>query len=949
MAVIGLVTNEGLSKVVQAADNSGYFIFPKEFAVSDTAGTWSIERTEAQSPASWYRAAISGFTHVGAGAIEFVCTIPPGASPINRQIREIQIICEDSDGNQFLFGFGQPGDPPRSVTPLQYLSSDLLSIRMQMIISPYNVDNVFNFIWSQAQEIEEHNMNPNSHPEILKLLNQHGIYMFQSEYTPAGIWIDPWPSFDTATVTDKMWVYKSEDDQKYYPAIADGSNRSAVPGLLDMSPERGPRVIYGGLVSYDVDIESGGTLYLSNSEEGKATSARTQRPLGISIGNKEFLISSGVGTGSGDQHLAIQSDYLASTGEFLHVWFPDATEHITVTLPDSPALGDTVRVFDVGQAVSLNGKTIIIDGNGKGIDDAVTGDSDTYIIDVPGGLVAFIFNPENESWAIDLGGRVNPYANQNINIYYWTLTADGTASLSFKQNSSNPDVPLDTNPYHFLVQVNDSVLIPSEYTINPTDQTISFTTPPASGDSVVIRYVGAGATIDGCPIGMLGEFPKGVVPPGWAICNGQTYDTERYPALFALLGTNTLPEITTSPESFIAWWIKAYDSQLSTGYMNSILNVPVGFEAWWNATTPPVGWLDMSAENGLLSRAIYPSLWKHANESGNIIDDATWLSEVTTNGSCGKFSSGDGGTTFRVPLIKDVYIRANGTNALGDYQGDAIRNITGSFVSRAADEITEGAFSAAPYTDEIYLGTTSGGRKTFSFDASLQVPTADENRPVTIVRTPIIKAFDTAINASAIDFKEVLDALANKADNPIGGFGFFDETAPPNGWRVASGSLIANASAAAPKLYAYLQTSEGEKRVVTEEEWQAQSQTAPWNGVGGVTKFVLDTTANTIRLPDIRGMHSSSSGYSGQVVGDVLDDAIRNVTGYFGLTGDGWLVTATGVFSGRQTTTNANANGTTTTRWQYTGVELNTSNTMPTADENRPRTLVRLGCVFVGS
>lgn len=90
----------------------------------------------------------------------------------------------------------------------------------------------------------------------------------------------------------------------------------------------------------------------------------------------------------------------------------------------------------------------------------------------------------------------------------------------------------------------------------------------------------------------------------------------------------------------------------------------------------------------------------------------------------------------RVPDFRGLFLRGIGGNAapLGIQQGDAIRNITGAvgyFLSH--DDVRgSGVFGGKP--DWGYGANEGGGyfwnMMGFSFDASRQVPTADENRPI---------------------------------------------------------------------------------------------------------------------------------------------------------------------------------------------------------------------------
>jgi flagellar basal body rod protein FlgF len=118
--------------------------------------------------------------------------------------------------------------------------------------------------------------------------------MFQTDNIYGGQWTDPYPLYNKNTIHDGDWVYKASDGN-FYLALADGSEKQTAPGQMRIraSGIQGGegRVIYGGLMEIDIDIEEGGTVYLSDSEAGKVTEEHTGRALGISLGGGQFLIT----------------------------------------------------------------------------------------------------------------------------------------------------------------------------------------------------------------------------------------------------------------------------------------------------------------------------------------------------------------------------------------------------------------------------------------------------------------------------------------------------------------------------------------------------------------------------------------------------------------------------------------------------------------------------------
>jgi microcystin-dependent protein len=160
-------------------------------------------------------------------------------------------------------------------------------------------------------------------------------------------------------------------------------------------------------------------------------------------------------------------------------------------------------------------------------------------------------------------------------------------------------------------------------------------------------------------------------------------------------------------------------------YMDSML---VGMIADFGGLNPGAVWIPASGQ--IITRASRPRLWMFANSGGNIVDDSQW------GANTGKFSHGDGDTTFRLPDLRGEFRRGwdNGRGLdvgrqIGSRQTDAIQNITGGFSGFDLSAGT-GAFSVNSTT----LGTgpatgTSRTRAPVTFDASKSVRTSTETRP----------------------------------------------------------------------------------------------------------------------------------------------------------------------------------------------------------------------------
>ncbi|MEQ9852710.1 tail fiber protein [Pectobacterium aroidearum] len=156
------------------------------------------------------------------------------------------------------------------------------------------------------------------------------------------------------------------------------------------------------------------------------------------------------------------------------------------------------------------------------------------------------------------------------------------------------------------------------------------------------------------------------------------------------------------------------DEQLKTALTPYLL--PVGAIVMWSASTPPAGWLELNGQE--FDTAENPK-----------------LAVMFPNG--------------RVPDWRGRFVRAwsNGSTVdagreLGSFQDDAIRNITGEFKTLDSfDYSSTGAFQQIDKSGPAHIGGNpeAWNHTIIEFDASLVVPTADENRPRNVAAMYIIK------------------------------------------------------------------------------------------------------------------------------------------------------------------------------------------------------------------
>lgn len=139
---------------------------------------------------------------------------------------------------------------------------------------------------------------------------------------------------------------------------------------------------------------------------------------------------------------------------------------------------------------------------------------------------------------------------------------------------------------------------------------------------------------------------------------------------------------------------------LFAGKADVTRGVPVGAVALIAGDDAPSGWLKLNG--AALSRASYPDLWSHAsNVSGMLTSDASWLA-----GDYGKFSSGDGATTFRIPDARGEFLRvwddgrgADTGRGLGTWQKGSVHSID---YGPSQASIGDRSASASPLDDLGY-------------------------------------------------------------------------------------------------------------------------------------------------------------------------------------------------------------------------------------------------------
>ena len=239
---------------------------------------------------------------------------------------------------------------------------------------------------------------------------------------------------------------------------------------------------------------------------------------------------------------------------------------------------------------------------------------------------------------------------------------------------------------------------------------------------------------DGIPIGAVVSFPRAVTNPvGFLKANGTTFNQQTFPDLYQVLGnSNKLPDLTRSD---------------------------VGMTAYFAVDNIPAGWIAFDEIATQVTEQRYPELYRHL---------------------VGKYGSIAG-----VPKTDDRFIRNAGNGlSVGQTQGDAIRNITGHFgpldneLKTKLKTMLDGAFYLIE--GEKYFGLNgewNNNNPLIGFDASKVVPTAEENRPKSLVLKLCIKAINSlddvvfwikshgeVTNSGALDAGRLAQGLQDKAE-----------------------------------------------------------------------------------------------------------------------------------------------------------------------------------------
>lgn len=139
---------------------------------------------------------------------------------------------------------------------------------------------------------------------------------------------------------------------------------------------------------------------------------------------------------------------------------------------------------------------------------------------------------------------------------------------------------------------------------------------------------------------------------------------------------------------------------------------------------------------------------------------------IIANGSCRAFGW-DGGTSFRVPLLNDVYIEAGNATSAGEFINESLPNITGElveFMHGSGSASTSGAFET---TYKSSAGSSSGSGTSYestTFDASRVSSTYQDGakvKPDSVRYRAMVQLANKATDEAVITATSALQQFSN--------------------------------------------------------------------------------------------------------------------------------------------------------------------------------------------
>ena len=236
----------------------------------------------------------------------------------------------------------------------------------------------------------------------------------------------------------------------------------------------------------------------------------------------------------------------------------------------------------------------------------------------------------------------------------------------------------------------------------------------------------------------------------------------------------------------------ATDQLATTGFVSKAMSkntgLPLLFPLWCpNRAAIPAGYAP--ADGQALSRSLYPDAWAGI-AAGNVpvATDAAWLATPTERG---KFTAGDGATTFRLPdyngksagSLGAVFMRGDGAlsaGADGVIQPDELR----SHVHTIPYGNLQFPISSSSGTSLAYAG---GGQMTGTSSVG-----GAETRPLNVTGCWVIRLFGAAVNPGAADAAQLATEVSKLWSDkvPFAAFLGANQSLTVNGYQRLPGGMI---------------------------------------------------------------------------------------------------------------------------------------------------------------
>lgn len=267
-----------------------------------------------------------------------------------------------------------------------------------------------------------------------------------------------------------------------------------------------------------------------------------------------------------------------------------------------------------------------------------------------------------------------------------------------------------------------------------------------------------------------------------------------------------------------------------TSYLKKLAGVHAVGELWWHydPKSKPAGVQLFSGQ--LLSREAYTDHWTLVSTKRTVVTEEEWQAMVATQGFCQFYSSGDGSTTYRMPLVKGVHPKfVTAMDEAGQYVQAGLPNIGGtaawSYMGYPSDGVYSGALgvdASQRYSYGATNGTSVGTYFALLFNAAASNPlygksdTVQPEALTMVIGEWVVGSVATlgeadaeSLLASVTMMESKLGELENSGANavPAGFVMPFAANSSPEGYLLCNGAAVSRTTYA--KLFEAIGTTYG--------------------------------------------------------------------------------------------------------------------------------------------